>query len=44
MEKVSSIVYSNRRKAIRVWKKKNKGLTGTLLELQEDFADFYEQY
>ena len=42
--KVSNIVFSDRNKAVRAWKKKNKGLTGTLLELQEDFADFYEQY
>ena len=43
-EKVSNRIVSDRTKAVRVWKKKNKGLTGTLLELQEDFADFYEQY
>ena len=44
MDKASNRVYSDRRKALRAWKKKNKGLTGTLLELQEAFADFYEQY
>ena len=42
--KVSNRVYSDRRKAVRAWKKKNKGLTGTLLELQEKFADFYASY
>ena len=41
MDKVSNIVFSDRNKAVRAWKKKNKGLTGTLLELQEAFADFY---
>ena len=41
MEKTSNRVYSDRRKAVRAWKKKNKGLTGTLLELQQKFADFY---
>ena len=44
MEGVSNSVGNSRRKGMRAWKSKNKGMTGSLNALQKKFADFYEQF